>query len=458
VHGRRSRSPRARCSGRRAAFAALAVVLVVGVLELVAFAALWIVRGRAAFPATLQAERDAIAGAVSAAPQGATKTENEVNRWMLGLNDREMVHPYIGFVEDPDDPRRRNRPWFEPEAMAFGFPRNRHRLFHQPSDNLLLVAVVGGSLSRQVSFGAQELLEQRLATIERFRGRRVKVLSLGLGGHKQPQQVMVINYFLSLGMHIDVLLNIDGFNEVSLPITDNLELGTNPFYPRLWAFRVGAIDPLERRLRGKIELLRELRRDTAAMFSRRPWRLSLTCNLLWQLADRSLANRIVSAEHELLARGPHDSSAQAKGPPYEAPSKQAVARDLAQVWARSSLQLHALATASGIEYYHFLQPNQYDVAGKRLTSSELRLAYDPESPFRDPVVDGYPALRRAADDLLAAGVAFTDLGDIFNSVTGDIYIDPCCHVNAQGAALLVDRIVGALSRAQVRTAHPDRDG
>lgn len=457
MHGQRSRSPRAQRCGRRAAFAALAVVLVVGILELVAFAALWTVRARATFPATLQAERDAIAGAVSEGAKGSADTGIEVGRWKLGLNDREMIHPYIGFVDDPEGPGRRPRPGFEPEAGDFGFPRNRHRLFHQPSDDLLVVAVVGGSVSRQVSFGAQDLLELQLAEVERFRGRQVKVLSLGLGGYKQPQQVMVINYFLSLGMHIDLLLNIDGFNEVSLPITDNLGLGVNPFYPRMWAFRVGAIDPLERRLRGKIELLRDLRRDTAAAFSRRPWRFSLTSGLLWQLADRSLTDRIASAEHALLARGPQDSSAQAKGPPYEAPSKQEMVRDLAQVWARSSLQLHSLATASGIEYYHFLQPNQYDAVGKRLTNRELSQAYDSESPFRDTVATGYPALRRAAEELLTTGVAFTDLGDIFNSLTGDVYIDTCCHVNAQGAAVLVDRIVGAVARGQPQPGHPSHD-
>jgi hypothetical protein len=422
-----------------------------------AFAALWIVRARAPFPATLQAERAAIAGAIPEAPRSAADTQIEVKRWMLGLNDREMVHPYIGFVEDPEDTGRRARPWFEPEAEDFGFPRNRHRLFHQPSDDLLVVAVVGGSVSRQVSYGAQDQLELRLGEVERFRGRHVKVLSLGLGGQKQPQQVMVINYLLSLGMHIDLLINIDGFNESTLPIIENLRLGVNPFYPRMWAYRVGAIDPLERRLRGKIELLRDLRRDTAAAFSRRPWRFSLTSGLLWQLTDRNLTGRIASAEHELLARGPQDSSAQAKGPPYDAPSKQAVARDLAQVWARSSLQLHSLATGSGIEYYHFLQPNQYDVVGKRLTTHELRQAYDSESPFRAPVVNGYPQLRREAEGLLAAGVAFTDLGDIFNSVPGDIYIDTCCHVNARGAAVMVDRIVAAVKRGQPQPIGPGDD-
>jgi hypothetical protein len=420
-------------------------LLVYGLLEMGALAALWALSGHVILPGALQAERTAIGGGTNDDFAPAAGVTVEADEWRLRLDQREILHPYIGFVEDPQGSHLKYREQYEPEGGLFGFPRNRHRLFHQPSDDLLVVAVVGGSVSRQVSFGAQRHLEQRLGEIERFRGRRVEVLSLGLGGHKQPQQVMVVNYFLTLGMHVDILVNVDGFNEVTLPISDNLASGVNPFFPRIWGFRVGAIDPVERRLRGEVELLKDLRRSTAAGFSGRPWRFSLACGLIWRLADRSLVGRIAHAEQELLARGPQEESAQAKGPPYEASSPEALHHDLAQVWARSSLQLHHLAAACGIEYYHFLQPNQYDPGGKRLTRRELELAYDPGSPFRGTVAAGYPALRRAAKELRSAGVAFTDLSDLFNAVPGNIYVDTCCHVNGEGATMMVDRIAAAVA-------------
>ena len=31
----------------------------------------------------------------------------------------------------------------------------------------------------------------------------------------------------------------------------------------------------------------------------------------------------------------------------------------ARTWAESSFQMHAVASAKGIRYFHFLQPNQY---------------------------------------------------------------------------------------------------
>jgi hypothetical protein len=426
------------------------VVLVLAVLEIAAGSSLWIMTGRPMGLATLHAQRTAVAGVpVEAVSSGGGESgSEEVAQWVLRLDEREVLHPYIGFVEDPQGSHLRDLKRFDPEAMMYGFPRNRHRLFHQPSPNLVVVAVVGGSVSRQVSFGAQERLEQAIGAIERFRGRQVKVLSLGLGGFKQPQQVMVVNYFLALGMHIDVLVNIDGFNEVTLPVTDNLATGVNPFYPRVWGHRVGAIDAEERRVRGEIELLRDVRRSIALASDRAPWRWSLTCGLVWRLIDRGVVNRTAAAEQRMLERGSQDTSFQVRGPSYEAASPEALWSDLAAVWQRSSLQLFQLASARGIEYYHFLQPNQYDEGSKTLSARELREAFDADSPFRDAARAGYPALRAASEELRRGGVVFTDLSGIFATTTDDVYIDTCCHMNEKGVGMLVDRIASVVAAQQ----------
>ncbi len=450
-------APRRPTRGRRLAYAGLALVLSLGLLELFAGALLSTWAGHPVGLASLRTQRNAILGdqvGVQATKVGESDEEDEVSQWALRLQEREVLHPYIGFVEDPQGAHLRNIKRFDPEAIDFGFPRNRHRLFHQPSDDVVVVAVVGGSVSRQVSFGAQERLERGLEGIPRFRGRRVEVLSLGLGGHKQPQQVMVFNYFLALGMHIDLLVNIDGFNEVTLPVTDNLASGVSPFYPRIWGYRVGDIDTEERRVRGQIELLRDLRREVALAFERTPWRWSLTCGLVWRLADGNLVNRTAAAEQRMLERGPRDMEYQARGPAYEAVSTEALYRDLAAVWARCSLQLHQLARARGIEYYHFLQPNQYDEGSKPLTSRELRGAYARQSPFRHTVLAGYPALRTAAEELRHEGVAFTDLSGLFAATRDDVYVDTCCHMNERGVGMMVDRIVAAVAAERADGLRP----
>ena len=40
-------------------------------------------------------------------------------------------------------------------------------------------------------------------------------------GYKQPQQLLILSYFLSIGQSFDVVVNIDGFNEVAMsPLND----------------------------------------------------------------------------------------------------------------------------------------------------------------------------------------------------------------------------------------------
>ena len=41
-------------------------------------------------------------------------------------------------------------------------------------------------------------------------------LCLSHEGYKQPQQLLVPTYFLSIGQVFDLVVNIDGFNEVAL--------------------------------------------------------------------------------------------------------------------------------------------------------------------------------------------------------------------------------------------------
>jgi hypothetical protein len=437
-----------RSRARTIGFAALAAVLAVAVLEVVSFALLWALAGGPIGYRALQAERSELSQTPpeeppAAAAEGGTATA----RYAPGTEDAQVLHPYIGYVEDPQaDYVKKNAHNLSAEAINFGFPHNRHDLFNRPASDLLVVVVVGGSVSRQVSYRGQLLLEQGLAGIERFRGRRVEALGLGLGGYKQPQHLIALNYFLALGMHVDMVVNIDGFNEVALPVSDNLPGGVNPFYPRAWDFRVGGIDPLERRLRGEISLLKELRSSAASSFSRVPWRYSMTCGLVWRLVDRRLLAWTTDREQRMLD-GRSDRSFQATGPHYEPSSREQLVRDLVAVWSRSSIQMHQLLAARGIEYYHFLQPNQYDEGSKRLTAKELREAFKPNSRYREAAVSGYPALRAAGEELRRSGVRFTDLSGVFKATDEDIYVDTCCHLNEHGIGMLVDRIVEAVAES-----------
>jgi hypothetical protein len=108
--------------------------------------------------------------------------------------------------------------------------------------------------------------------------------------------------------------------------------------------------------------------------------------------------------------------------------------------------LHQLCDANQIRYFHFLQPNQYLAESKPIGRAEANVALSDRSPFARPVRLGYPLLRAKAPQLLGAGVAFTDLTQVFADHPEPIYKNDCCHVTDAG-----DQILAAAIAAQIRT-------
>ena len=78
--------------------------------------------------------------------------------------------------------------------------------------------------------GDSGTLRESRAALERlpaFEGKRVEIVCTALGGYKQPQQLFSLMYFLALGGHFDVWVNLDGFNlgiDSMIYVTDAISL------------------------------------------------------------------------------------------------------------------------------------------------------------------------------------------------------------------------------------------
>jgi hypothetical protein len=110
--------------------------------------------------------------------------------------------------------------------------------------------------------------------------------------------------------------------------------------------------------------------------------------------------------------------------------------------------MHWLCLANGIEFHHFLQPNQYLEGSKPIGPKEARVAILPQHPYAEAVRRGYPFLRAAGAELRAEGVSFHDLTQVFADVSDPLYVDDCCHVGAEGSAIVGDAIAEALLAAR----------
>ena len=363
--------------------------------------------------------------------------------WLAGHLAGQVIHPFIGFVYSPEYDLTQNPDLRNLRIADSGFFVLRDEP-PPPSERPLRVGVFGGSVAMVFSFQGRRVLVPALAPLAGSRG--VVLQSYAHGGYKQPQQLMTLAWLLARGEAPDLVINLDGFNEITLPRVENLDGGVNPFYPRAWEHRVrgAAVDPAFRRLIGEASYLERRRAELAERFSRPVLRRSVTWNLLWRWRDRRLAGVAGEVHQRLLDYGTGSDLYVAHGPAYQAASKEQAIDDLVAVWERSSLAMRGLATGAGVPYYHFLQPNQYVPDSKPLTPQERRIAYNRDQVYRRPARQGYPVLRAAGARLAARGVEFHDLTDLFAEERRTLYLDDCCHLNPLGNDLMAQAIADAI--------------
>jgi hypothetical protein len=426
--------------GKRALFALAAVMIVIVVVEAVSFTAFLVVDGRLFSWRRLGAERDMLA----AIPDAEVAPEERA----VASLEAQVLHPYLGYVTDPGAEatrqiaRRYNRAISE---QGFFKPAWTEGL--EVKEDTLRIAVLGGSVATIFAMQS-ELLVQAMGRHPEFANRPIVVDCYATPGFKQPQQLLSLTTLLVQGEDFDVVLNIDGFNEITLPFTKNLVQGVHPLYPMDWPLRVeGVPDPARRRLAGELAYLRDQRRREAEALSGSWWRLSVAANLLWRLRDRHLASRQEALVQNLEAWSVEDERFVLSGPPWTPRNEDETLRYLAEVWRDASLCAHSLCRAAGIRYVHVLQPNQYVEGSKPLSREERRTAFLETHPYRELVAKGYPLLVAAGRELSASGVNFVDLTMAFSEVTEPLYIDTCCHFSWKGNRLIAEEIAAVLARS-----------
>ena len=357
----------------------------------------------------------------------------------------EAIHPYLGWVLNPD---------LHPAQEAGGrlFPVNRFGLVddgitvYRRAPDQCLVGIVGGSVAQQVSLLSDGLLKSRLEAAPELKGRRVKFVRLALSGHKQPQQLMSLSYLLALGGELDVLVNIDGYNEVALSITENAVAGVALSYPRLWQHRLqDVVDPRVESSSFRLLKLRASRRE-AAQLAESPWlRSSPTANLVWLAYDKWVERSLIALGDEIRThQDSHGRGFARSGPVNDSRSEKALSEEACRLWRDCSRQLHRLCAANGIRYVHVLQPSQYDAGSKPLTDYEKEKCYVDHEHFADAIRTTYPLLRQAGGELKAEGVTFCDATQLFAKETETIYSDWVCHFNQKGNDLLAEKVAACV--------------
>ena len=359
----------------------------------------------------------------------------------------------------PDSPeyfaaRRIAHPFY---GITAGSPRNDQNAMppRQRREDLVIIGLLGGSVANQVEPFLQAALNRWFAA--NALPRRPAVIGLALGGSKQPRQTMLVANTLLLGGEFDLIVNLDGVNELG-GRGWQVQTGLFPFFPQHFGNR-GTMTGAELLLAGQLRALRGAQGQWAAAGATSPLRWSALFGLMNRYRQESNAAEIIRLNRQLAATDADDPRPQTESRRQRNRRRQlerlkAALPENARFWYRSSVMLSRLAAMAGADYYHFLQPNQYVPDSKPLSPEEREFAWSDAAPAKPEVELGYPQLREFNRDLQRQGINYFDLTGIFVDRPETLYVDDCCHLNERGNELMAAEMVRLMGPALRRRGEP----
>jgi hypothetical protein len=361
---------------------------------------------------------------------------------MTGSLDPRVIyalHPYYGFTRDPSQCPGS-------QCNRFGFIGDELPL--QRSDDTVFIGIFGGSLAGKLCAYDRNKFAETLQRYPFFKDKKVQFACIALGGFKQPQQLLALSYFLSLGRKFDIVINLDGFNEIALPLVENIPARVEFSYPGAWNMYIRQdLDIMTLAQIRRIEELRQARQDLQRALPRGILAHSNFVKLVLAMLERVEVRKNFQLYRDLLVKSEKEGlkEYQMYGPKEEYKDSLYMLERSVALWRESSKQMANLCAANKIPYFHFLQPNQYS-GMKKLTPNETTNAYSDVSPYKNAVKQGYPLLVREGQGLQKDGVPFFDLTTIFMNEEQDIYADSCCHVTPAGNEILMETIAKTIGQ------------
>jgi hypothetical protein len=296
--GRRARRRPARPAGRRLLLAALLVAALAGALEAGSHLLWWASEGsRFSAAAVERLAAEAAAGrrqttARREADAAAQRRRETAAAGVAPYLREESLHPFLGYVVDPDVELLAEDPFPGLTVTPHGFlALDGDSAPRRPGPPPLRVAVFGGSVAYVFTLHGRDGLARGLAAGGVVPPGGIEIVGRALGGWKQPQQLMALAWFLAHGERYDAVVVLDGFNELALSKLENADARLNPFYPRAWRLRVRGLPDadLEERI-GELSWLRRRRAARAEGFAASPGRRSATAGVVWRALDRRAAS------------------------------------------------------------------------------------------------------------------------------------------------------------------------
>ena len=289
------------------------------------------------------------------------------------------------------------------------------------------------------------VVAKMLQALPQFQNKEIVILKFANPAHKQPQQLLILNYFLSVGQELDMVINIDGFNEVALSYLNN-KAGTEVSMPNDYIFSpliaLANKDFSSEQLELSLEVLQLKDRLQNTLNRLSECRLA-TCYMLRWAQAKYLLNQYRGKPEtfsQLKTEEGKGSLIYLKRIEKPLDDPEALER-IVDLWFNSSLGMNDLLAARKIPYFEFIQPNQYYSTNRQFSADEKKIAFDEKSQYKEGTIKGYPKLLAKVSSLQAAGVKVFNAVSVFDETRDIVYCDNCCHYNDVGDGIF-SRYIG----------------
>jgi len=385
--------------------------------------------------------------------KGKEKVVEDIERSGIRLDESivERLHPLFGYVLKQGA--------FTNEKLKLKV--NKHGFFSlyeypfvKRNKNQVIIGLFGGSVAN--NFAVDEYVTRRLSNklkaYPEFANKEIIILNFGNGGYKQPQQLLVLNYFLALGQELDLVINIDGFNEVSLSNLNNkaqVEIGM-PSVQHIQPLAGLANNNLSPEAMSSIVQINDNKKQLKAGIDKLQTCQLALCHAVTSLQVKQLVNNyqqaVVKYDSQVKQSNPDTAnSGIVYIPKADSVFEDAAAFDkMASIWYESSIGMNQILSSRKIKYFHFIQPNQYYPTKRAFTAKEKEIAIDNKSAYIEGVKKGYPVLLSKVDDLQKARVNIFNAVNILDNTKETVYKDACCHYNSVGEEVLANYVASSI--------------
>jgi hypothetical protein len=350
-----------------------------------------------------------------------------------------QLHPYFGFIG----------------KEAYG-----NLPYKRANNNQVIIGIFGGSVA--VYYYVYELehrvLLQALQRLPQFKNREIVILRFCHEAYKQPQQLLVLNYFLSIGQEFDMVINIDGFNELHLANINNrdrIDFSMPVDFLLMPLVDLADKDLSSDQLDLALEVMQIKHRLRDSLDKMTVCKLAACYASRWAQAKYLLARYQTQSVAFNAIRNPGLKNSLVHVNKIDKPLGDSEVLDKAvDEWANASRTMYDILAANKVEYFEFIQPNQYYPTNRQFGEEERKIAIIDDPVIKHSIAEGYSKLLARVPSLKDHGVRVLSGVGIFDEARGIVYTDNCCHYNQAGLGILSDYIARSVVAVQETQAVP----